>query len=239
MAALAKWYAALKGGLATTGSANAYVLTTGSSHATLAAIGLVVFRANHTNTGASTLAVDGLAAKSLYHKGSAIASGTLVQNTLYAAVYNATNDVFDIVSITQTSPDNPAILGTPTSGNLSNCTADGTNVVGFRHIPQNSQSADYTLVLADAGKHILHPAADISARTFTIPANSSVAFPVGTSVTFINENGAGTVTIAITTDTMRLAGTVASGSRTLAANGIATAVKITSTSWIISGSGLN
>lgn len=130
------------------------------------------------------------------------------------------------------------ILGTPTSGTLSNCTVDGTTSVGFLSVPQNSQSAAYTLVAADAGKHILHPSADTTARTFTIPANGSVAFPIGTAITFINQNGAGVVTIAITTDTMRLAGTGTTGSRTLAANGIATAVKITSTEWIISGTGL-
>jgi hypothetical protein len=130
------------------------------------------------------------------------------------------------------------VLGTPTSGNLSNCTVDGTNLVGFRNIPQVSQSAAYTLVLTDAGKHILHPSADTTARTFTIPANSSVAFPVGTAVTFINQNGGGVITIAITSDTLRLAGPGTTGSRTLAANGVATAIKVTSTEWIISGVGL-
>jgi len=110
--------------------------------------------------------------------------------------------------------------------------------IGTRGVPQNSQSAAYTLVLEDAGKHILHPTADTTARTFTIPADSSVAFPVGTVVTFINQNGAGVVTIAITTDTMRLAGAGTTGSRTLAANGIATAIKLTSTEWLISGTGL-
>lgn len=105
-------------------------------------------------------------------------------------------------------------------------------------IPQNSQSAGYTLVAGDAGKHILHPSADTTARTFTIPANSSVAFAIGTPITFVNQNGAGTLTIAITTDTMRLAGAGTTGSRTLAANGIATALKLTSTEWIISGTGL-
>ena len=110
--------------------------------------------------------------------------------------------------------------------------------IGTRGVAQNSQSAAYTLVATDAGKHILHPSADTTARTFTIPANGTVAFPVGTAVTFINQDSAGVVTIAITTDTMRLAGAGTTGSRTLAANGIATAVKLTSTEWIISGTGL-
>jgi hypothetical protein len=118
-------------------------------------------------------------------------------------------------------------------------TSDGTTAAwAAPAMAQNSQSTAYTAVLADAGKHILHPAADTTARVFTIPANSSVAYPIGTALTIVNQNAAGVVTISITTDTMRLAGAGTTGSRTLAANGIATALKITSTEWIISGSGL-
>lgn len=125
-----------------------------------------------------------------------------------------------------------------TSGDVS--WGDGTaqQVVGYKNIPQNIQSVAYTLVLTDAGKHILHPSADTSARTFTIPANSSVAYPIGTAITFVNQASAGVMTIAITTDTMRLAGAGTTGSRTLAANGVATAIKLTATEWIVSGSGL-
>jgi hypothetical protein len=129
------------------------------------------------------------------------------------------------------------VLGTPTSGTLSNCTVDGTDAVGFRNIPQNSQSAAYTLVLDDAGKHILHPSGDANARTYTIPANSSVAYPIGTAITFINMTSQ-VVTIAINTDTMYLSAAGTTGSRSLAQYGSATAIKITSTNWLISGSGL-
>jgi hypothetical protein len=128
------------------------------------------------------------------------------------------------------------VLGTPTSGTLSGCTVDGTDAVGFRNTPVNSQSADYTLVLADSGKTILHPVDDDNARTFTIPANSSVAYPVGTVISFVNLQN--TVTIAITTDTMYLANDGDTGSRTLAEYGMASAMKVASTTWIISGSGL-
>jgi hypothetical protein len=129
------------------------------------------------------------------------------------------------------------LLGTPTSGILSSCTVDGTNEVGYKNIPQNSQSAAYTLVLSDAGKHIFHPSTDANARTFTIPANSSVAYPIGTAITFINMTSA-VVTIAITTDTMYLSSAGTTGSRSLAQYGSATAIKMTSTTWLISGSGL-
>lgn len=106
----------------------------------------------------------------------------------------------------------------------------------YPNMPQNSQSAAYTTVLADAQKHILHPSSDNNARTFTIDSNANVAYPIGTALTFINLIN--TVTISITSDTLIMAGSGSTGSRTLAANGIATAIKITTTSWIISGAGL-
>jgi hypothetical protein len=116
-----------------------------------------------------------------------------------------------------------------TSANLA-------DAVGYKGTPLNEQSTAYTLVIGDMGKSIVHPASDNNARTFTIPANGSVAYPVGTTITFINMIN--TLTISINTDTMYLAGAGTTGSRTLAAYGMATAVKMTSTTWIISGNGL-
>ena len=104
-------------------------------------------------------------------------------------------------------------------------------------IPENSQSANYTLIASDAGKFIYHPASDANARTYTIPANASVAFSVGTVVSFVNLS-ANALTIAITSDTMYLAGPGTTGSRTLAQYGCCTALKTDATAWIISGTGL-
>lgn len=112
------------------------------------------------------------------------------------------------------------------------------NSAGYLGIPQNSQSADYTTVITDSGKHIYHPSADTTPRTWTIASNSSVAYPIGTAITFVNDTSAGVITIAINSDTLVLAGSGSAGSRTLAAGGMATAVKVTSTRWIISGTGL-
>lgn len=100
-----------------------------------------------------------------------------------------------------------------------------------------SKSANYTLVLADLG--VFHPGSDTTARTMTIDSNANVAYPLYTCLTFVNQNAAGVMTIAITSDTMRWAGGGATGSRALAANGIATAIKVLSTEWIISGTGLS
>lgn len=107
--------------------------------------------------------------------------------------------------------------------------------VGYLGMPQVSTSVNYTLVATDAGKHILHPSADTTARTITVPANASVPFPIGTTISIVNQNAAGALTISITTDTMRLAGAGTTGNRTLTANGIATLIKVTATEWLISG----
>ena len=112
---------------------------------------------------------------------------------------------------------------------------DETCSVGFLNIPQNAQTGSYTLVLADAGKHIYRGSG--TAATWTIPANSSVAYPIGTALTFINYSST-SVSIAITSDTMRLSSAGTTGTRTLAQYGSATAIKVDSTNWIISGSGL-
>ena len=102
---------------------------------------------------------------------------------------------------------------------------------------QNSQSAAYTTVAGDANKHILHPSTDNNPRTFTIDSNANVPYAIGTMLTFVNE--VNTVTIAITSDTMIMAGSGATGSRTLAPNGIATALKIGTTKWLINGTNLS
>lgn len=105
-----------------------------------------------------------------------------------------------------------------------------TNSAGFRGLPQNIQDANYTAVIGDSGGHIYHTSA--TPHTHTIPANASVAYPIGHTLTFINR-GSGAVTIAITTDTLNWRGST--GSRTLAQYGRATAVKITATAWDIDG----
>lgn len=174
--------------------------------------------------------------------------GTAVLDTngnelfLFTATASAVNEVTIANAATGNAPTFTASGG---DTNISiNLVPKGTGTIqyngteiGFRTIPQNSKSAAYTTVLADSGKHIYHPASDTTARIFTIDSNANVAYPVGTAITIVNRTSAGALTISITSDTLDSA--FGSGSRTCAAFCIVTAVKVESTVWVISGSGLS
>jgi hypothetical protein len=108
--------------------------------------------------------------------------------------------------------------------------------IGFKGIPQNSQSGNYTLVLSDAGKEIYYASGHGSGDTLTIPANSSVAFPVGPVIVVTNDDSSNTLSIAITSDTLVLSGTSSTGTRTLLPNSSCVISKKTSTRWHIDGS---
>ena len=164
-------------------------------------------------------------------------TGKLIKRASLTGLVKATSGVASAATAGTDYVAPSGALGTPSSGTLTNCTVDGTESVGYRNVPINSKSAAYTTVLADAGEVIFHPSTDANARTFTIDSNANVAYPLGTVLTFINMTSQA-VTIAITSDTMYLAGTGTTGSRTLALYGMATAIKMTSTTWLISGSGL-
>ena len=218
-----------------TGVATALGVNTGSAGAFVVNGGALGTPSSGTLTNATGLPI----ATGVSGLGTNVASflATPSSSNLAAAVTDETGSG-SLVFATSPTLVTP-VLGTPTSGQLSGCTVDGTDAVCFRNTPVNSQSANYTLLLADSGKTIFHPAADANARTFTIPAESSVNYAVGTVVTFINLS-ANDLTIAITTDTMYLAGDGATGSRTLAEYGVASAVKVSDTTpvWVISGNGL-
>lgn len=136
----------------------------------------------------------------------------------------------------------PSAFATPATGgdiyvNSSNqliwLSQTGNSIIITGPTSINSQSAAYGLLLTDAGAMIYHPSADTTARTWTIPANASVAYPVLTIISFFNDISAGTVTIAITSDTLVLANAGTTGSVTLLAGHTASMMKITSTEWVI------
>lgn len=133
--------------------------------------------------------------------------------------------------VLSTSPSlTTPVLGTPTSGNLSNCTADGTNAVGYRNVPQSGsdKTTSYTLATSDVGKFVGVGASG----SITIP-NST--FAAGDVVSVFN-NTTGNITITCSITTAYIAGTDADKATvTLATRGVATILFISGTVCVITG----
>lgn len=152
-------------------------------------------------------------------------------------VNDADNAAVDWQTVTRTGVTS-AIVAFPNSvvQISDNAASPSLFAAGYLGLPQNQQNINYTTVLADQAKQLYHSSG--SAHTFTIAANASVAYPIGTILHFVNEPGAGVLTIAINTDSLTLVPAGSTGSRTLTAPGVASAEKYATGSWIIYGSNL-
>jgi hypothetical protein len=133
--------------------------------------------------------------------------------------------------VLSTSPSlTTPVLGTPTSGNLSNCTADGTNNVGYRNIPQSGsdKTTSYSLATTDVGKFV----GVGTSGSITVP-NST--FAAGDVVSIFN-NTSGNVTLTMSITTAYIAGTnTDKDTLTLATRGVATILFISGTVCVVSG----
>jgi hypothetical protein len=113
--------------------------------------------------------------------------------------------------------------GVTVTGTVSDSKGD------LRKIIQNSTTGSYTLVVADAGKHVL------ATGTVTIP-NST--FAAGDAVTIINNSGSD-ITLTASVGTLYNTADASTGNRTLAGRGMATILFSSATVAYISGAGLS
>lgn len=181
----------------------------------------------------------------------AVASGDTM-GTLFFSAYGGTNNrnIASIAGVVDTYSTDASIgsyltFSTTPNGSVTPAermritstggitSSDLADAVGYKGLPQNAQTSSYTLALSDMGKHI-----SITTGGVVIPANASVAFPIGSAIAIYNNSGSNQ-TISITSDTLRQAGTANTGSRTLAQYGLCTVTKVASTTWVISGAGVS
>jgi hypothetical protein len=191
-------------------------------------------------TGTTTIALGtNTTATNTVTVGGAIDGNTLKVAGTTTGTINLTTDVTSGTVNIFTSATGTITIGTAGSGIVgfakTATTSSTASSLGYLGLPQSATNTSATLAIGDAGKHIY---VNTASQTMTIPANGTVAYPIGTTLTFIAGPSATTVSIAITTDTMYLAGTGTTGTRTLAAHGMATAVKVAATTWYINGTGL-
>jgi hypothetical protein len=124
------------------------------------------------------------------------------------------------------------VLGTPTSGALTTCTADGTNPVGFKNIPlSGTKTASYTLVAGDVGKFVELGASG----TIVIPAS---VFAAGDAISVFNNTSASIACTCSAITTVYEGGTNTNISATgfsITTRGVVTILFIATTTVVITG----
>jgi len=145
-----------------------------------------------------------------------------------AAVFNA-NPTPDAASLSGVTPIANGGTGSA-SGDLSNCTADGTNSVGTSNVSAvGTKTSSYTLATGDVGKYVQVG----TGGSITIP---DATFSEGDAVSIFN-NTTGNITITCSITTAYISGTdTDQASVTLATRGVATILFISGTVCVITGS---
>lgn len=124
-----------------------------------------------------------------------------------------------------------ASTGLAVSGGV---TVDGNDV---RDIPQRVATGSTNLVAADRGGHLYLNSA--IAADVNIPANSTVAFAIGTAIVLFNQGAGAWAVKPAGGVTLTFAGAGTTGNRTLGTKGLATLLKVGADAWVISGAGVS
>lgn len=169
--------------------------------------------------------------------------GKVNGNTLAASAGTATitlpNTTDTLVGRNTTDTLTNKTLTAPTinGGTVGVVASPAASNVGTLGIPQRAITASTSLAMTDMGQDI-YISGTTASQAITIPANSSVAFPIGTVIAITNDSNQNW-TIQITSDTLMWSPSGSTGSRTLAQYGSVTIRKVTATKWWITGTGLS
>ena len=124
-----------------------------------------------------------------------------------------------------------SLSGTGPAGPAGADGVDGTDGAtgpqGPTDVPQNAQTAAYTLVASDNGKHI-----SITTGGVTVPSG---VFSAGNIVTIYNNSSSNQTITQGSSVTLREAGTANTGNRTLSQRGLATILCVASNEFVITG----
>lgn len=177
-----------------------------------------------------------------------ISSGAAIAYSKLALTGNIVDaDISSSAAITDTklgtiSTAGKVAGGAITSGTIAGSTAINTTgsitttgvitdgVGNIRRIPQNAQTASYTLALTDVGKHV-----SITTGGVTLPAS---VFSAGDNVTLFNNSASNQTITQGSGVTLRAGGSTATGNRTLGAYGVATILCVAADTFVITGTGL-
>jgi hypothetical protein len=174
-------------------------------------------------SSASAYANDGIVlAQASYNQGNSTATFANNGITLAQAAYNQGNSTATFA--------NTGITVAQAAFEAANAAAN--------LVPQNAQSTTYSLVKADAGKHIYFT--NSSGVSLFVPNNGQVDWAVGTTISIISRTTS-SANVTITPNTgisMFLAANTTSSSRTLVTYGMATLINTGANTWFINGTGV-
>jgi hypothetical protein len=133
------------------------------------------------------------------------------------------------------------LTGTTLASNVvsSSLTSFGTNptlTAPLINLGYTAKTAAYTTVLGDNG--YLLSMNNAATQAFSIPTNASVAYPVGAQISFVWITGAGQPTISAVTSgttTILSTGATSTAPKLRVVNSAATAVKIATDIWLVTG----
>jgi hypothetical protein len=108
--------------------------------------------------------------------------------------------------------------------------APGASSIGYLGLPQLTKSANYTAVTTDSGSELFFTAT----ATAAIPANSVVAYPIGTVLVFAADAST-TLTLQINIDTLRFLPANLTGTRTITGPGFIVCTKKKTGEWWATG----
>jgi hypothetical protein len=165
---------------------------------------------------------------------------TTATNAAYAYSFNTGTLVTTAVSAqsagtagTVTTAAQPAItsVGTLTSLTVSGSITD--SIGNVRSIAIRNTATSYVLTAADNGQMV-------SITTGSVTINSGIfASPFGQTISIYNNSTTSMSILAGSGVTLRLAGTLSTGTRTLARYGVATTICVSSNTFVVSGAGLS
>jgi hypothetical protein len=158
--------------------------------------------------------------------------GAITASSFFGDGSNLTNINISYVENSGIATVAQGLTGTPdiVVGVVTATTLNDSNGV-VRNIPQNSRTSSYTLVAADAGKHI-----SITTGGVTVPAS---VFSVGDAISIFNNSTSNQTITQGSSVTLRNAGTTDTGNRTLGEYGLCTVLCVASNTFVISGAGLS
>lgn len=125
------------------------------------------------------------------------------------------------------------VSGNVTAANLVTTGTITDSIGAVRSIPQNGKNTGYTLQATDNGQMI-----NITTGNVTVPAGVFNS-PYGQTVSIFNNQNFSNAVVQGSGVTLRLAGTTATGNRTLARYGVATMICVAANTFVISGAGLS